>query len=107
MRRAVWLVLTGSLFQAVFLHTVLEEKSLATHFVSDGLWQKCVLALGGKLISAADRPEIVSAHVSLIPILLFCLAAGIACWSAGAWWIARRSGIPRLDALALWGVRGW
>src|SRR5436190_20563238 len=81
------IVLAGTIVVAYHVASVLHDPDLSAGFLSHGLWQRTVLALGGQI------HQDVGVEVADVPIVPLAAGGGllsILAWLGGAIWISRR-----------------
>src|SRR3990172_2768771 len=90
---------------ALAAQTVLQAASTATTLFSAETWQRVVMGLGGSFTPLPSGGVV--AEVPFARLFFTVLAVAAICWTAGAWWISRRSGGDFRQALGEWGLWGW
>lgn len=98
------MVVLGSVTLALHLGSLFRESRLAGNLVSEGLWKRLVVALGG---TVHGRGEGATASYDTIPLLIAVATFALAAWMAGALGISRFRRISMRQALAQWGFWGW
>jgi uncharacterized membrane protein len=99
------ILLSGTAVQALVWQSILQDASLARNFVSSGLWEQLLRALGAKVTLHPEGAA--SAQVGWDRLWLLELGASLVCWLLGAAVIARCRRLPWHAGLALWGFWGW
>ena len=98
------IVLAGTIVVAFHVASVLREPNLSAGILSQGLWERSVQSLGGRI---HQDGEFEVADVPIAPLVEGVgLLSGLT-WLAGAAWISRARQIPFSTSLCLWGRNGW
>lgn len=100
--RALMAVGWGTVLAATEIVSLLNEESLATGFMSRGLWLDLTQRLGGTAATAGPRGA-----VPFTPVFLAVGAFSLITWLIGGAWMARRNQAGYVTTLARWGFTGW
>ena len=96
------MVLSGIVTVAWQLFSILNDRTLARIFVSDGLRDAILHRFGARGPGVAGDVQI-----SFMTILIAVLAIAFGAWLGGSVWISRRRGWTLSMTAATWGFRGW
>lgn len=98
-------VVTGSMWLAITLQSVLGVRGWAINFISPPTWQDIVQVLGGTIVDQHDGTQ--TADVPFLPLFLLVLAVSSAAWVAGAGLWRLTASRSWTESLARWGWNGW
>ncbi len=100
-----WLVLTiGVAVQAMFLQSVLVDRTLASQWFSTVTWSEAAGHLGG-LVDAESG--VVRREVGYLPLLVILASVSVLSLSIGSLVVSRRTGRGVLVEARGWALRGW
>jgi uncharacterized membrane protein len=98
-------VVLGTALCAASIQSILGSRIASGAVASRGLMDR----VDGWLVGGPATPEADGepAQPPFTPIFFILTAASLVTWTAGAWWISRRTGAPFAESAAMWGLKGW